>query len=131
VIGHVVWLRFRDGTSGEIYLAPALRGPIFEPLRNPAVFSQRVAIRVIRLRDELICGPFSSRGNEQVGISISRTAEEGKLRLPLRYPLPWVTERVIFASPENPEDRNLARCAALNRRAPGLQAESAKPSGSV
>ena len=40
VAGHVVWLRFRDGTSGEIDLAPALRGPIFEPLRNPAVFSQ-------------------------------------------------------------------------------------------
>jgi hypothetical protein len=40
VTGHVVRLRFRDGTSGEIDLAPALRGPIFEPLRNPAVFSQ-------------------------------------------------------------------------------------------
>jgi hypothetical protein len=40
VARHVVWLRFRDGTSGEIDLAPALRGPIFEPLRNPAVFSQ-------------------------------------------------------------------------------------------
>ncbi|MCJ7503968.1 MAG: DUF2442 domain-containing protein [Acidobacteriia bacterium] len=31
VAGHVVWLRFRDGTCGEIDLAPALRGPIFEP----------------------------------------------------------------------------------------------------
>ena len=38
--GHVVWLRFRDGTSGEIDLGPALRGPVFEPLRNPAVFRQ-------------------------------------------------------------------------------------------
>jgi hypothetical protein len=36
--GHVVWLRFRDGTSGEIDLAPALRGPVFEPLRDPKVF---------------------------------------------------------------------------------------------
>ena len=38
--GHVVWLRFRDGTSGEIDLAAALRGPVFEPLRDPAVFRQ-------------------------------------------------------------------------------------------
>ena len=40
VAGHVVWLRFHDGTSGEIDLAPALLGPIFEPLRDPAAFSQ-------------------------------------------------------------------------------------------
>lgn len=35
---HVVWLRFGDGTAGEINLAPALKGPVFEPLRDPAVF---------------------------------------------------------------------------------------------
>jgi hypothetical protein len=40
VTGHAVWLRFPDGTSGEINLPPALRGPIFGPLRNPAVFRQ-------------------------------------------------------------------------------------------
>jgi hypothetical protein len=40
VAGHVVWLRFRDGTSGEVDLAAALRGPVFEPLRDPAVFRQ-------------------------------------------------------------------------------------------
>ena len=38
VAGHVVWLRFRDGTIGEIDLAPALEGPIFEPLRDPVMF---------------------------------------------------------------------------------------------
>lgn len=38
--GHVVWLRFRDGTSGEIDLEPALQGPIFEPLRDPSMFRQ-------------------------------------------------------------------------------------------
>jgi hypothetical protein len=38
--GHVVWLCFRDGTSGEIDLAPALHGAIFEPLRDPTVFNQ-------------------------------------------------------------------------------------------
>jgi Protein of unknown function (DUF2442) len=40
VAGHVVWLRFRDGTSGEIDLAPALEGPVFEALQDPAVFQQ-------------------------------------------------------------------------------------------
>ena len=35
VSGHVVWLRFRHGTTGEIDLASALEGPIFEPLRDP------------------------------------------------------------------------------------------------
>jgi hypothetical protein len=36
--GHVVWLRFKDGREGEIDLAPALEGPIFEPLRDPEIF---------------------------------------------------------------------------------------------
>ena len=38
--GHVVWLRFRDGTAGEIDLKSALQGPIFEPLRDPTTFQQ-------------------------------------------------------------------------------------------
>jgi hypothetical protein len=38
VSGHTVWLRFRDGTVGEIDLAPSLRGPIFEPLRDVEYF---------------------------------------------------------------------------------------------
>ena len=37
--GHVVWLRFRDGTRGEIDLTPVLKGPVFEPLWDPVVFS--------------------------------------------------------------------------------------------
>ncbi len=35
---YVVWLRFRDGTSGEIDLGPELWGEVFEPLKDPAVF---------------------------------------------------------------------------------------------
>lgn len=35
---YVVWLRFRDGTEGEIDLRPALNGPVFEPLRDPSYF---------------------------------------------------------------------------------------------
>lgn len=38
--GYTVWLRFRDGTAGEIDLQPELYGPVFEPLRDPAVFRQ-------------------------------------------------------------------------------------------
>jgi len=40
VAGHVAWLCFRDGRSGETDLAPTLRGPVFVPWRHPAVFSQ-------------------------------------------------------------------------------------------
>lgn len=36
--GYVVWLRFRDGTAGEIDLAPRLKGPVFEPLREVEFF---------------------------------------------------------------------------------------------
>ncbi len=36
--GFVVWLRFRDGTEGEIDLEPELHGPVFEALRDPATF---------------------------------------------------------------------------------------------
>jgi hypothetical protein len=38
VAGFVLWLRFRDGTAGEIDLGPELHGPVFEPLRDPVVF---------------------------------------------------------------------------------------------
>jgi hypothetical protein len=34
----VIWLRFSDGTKGEIDLTGELYGPIFEPLRDPAYF---------------------------------------------------------------------------------------------
>lgn len=37
--GHVVWLRFRDGTQGEI-LRSELVGPVFEPLRDIETFKQ-------------------------------------------------------------------------------------------
>jgi hypothetical protein len=37
VTGHVVWLRFRDGTAGEIDLSPSC-GQVFEPLKDPEFF---------------------------------------------------------------------------------------------
>ena len=36
----VVWLRFNDGSEGEVDLSEELDGPIFEPLRDPKVFAQ-------------------------------------------------------------------------------------------
>jgi len=35
---YVIWLRFQDGTIGEIDLEPELYGEVFEPLKDPAVF---------------------------------------------------------------------------------------------
>jgi len=40
VSGHIVWLRFRDGTSGEIDLRPVLQGPVLEPLQDTALFRE-------------------------------------------------------------------------------------------
>ncbi len=36
----IVWVRFNDGSEGEVDLSGELDGPIFEPLRDPKVFSQ-------------------------------------------------------------------------------------------
>ena len=43
VAGHTVWLRFRDGTAGEVDLAPALLGSVFEPLRD-LIYFQKFAL---------------------------------------------------------------------------------------
>ena len=42
VAGYTIWLRFSDGAEGEVDLTEELRGPIFEPLRNPELFRQFV-----------------------------------------------------------------------------------------
>ena len=36
----VIWLRFRDGTTGEIDLREELHGRLFAPLRDPVLFRQ-------------------------------------------------------------------------------------------
>ncbi len=38
VQGYVVWIRFNDGTAGEVDLSAELEGPIFDPLRDPERF---------------------------------------------------------------------------------------------
>ena len=37
---YVVRLRFDDGTEKELDLGPYLRGPVFEPLRDPDKFRE-------------------------------------------------------------------------------------------
>jgi hypothetical protein len=37
---HVLWLRFNDGAEGEVDLGNELYGPVFEPLKDVAYFSQ-------------------------------------------------------------------------------------------
>ncbi len=38
--GHRVWLKFSDGTEGQVDLGSELDGPIFEPLKDPEFFQQ-------------------------------------------------------------------------------------------
>jgi hypothetical protein len=37
---YVVWLRFRDGTAGEVDLGPELWGEVFQPLRDVEYFKR-------------------------------------------------------------------------------------------
>lgn len=37
---YVIWVRFNDGSEGEIDLAAELDGPIFEPLKDLDYFAQ-------------------------------------------------------------------------------------------
>lgn len=36
----LLWLKFEDGTEGEVDLKASLRGPVFEPLKNLDYFSK-------------------------------------------------------------------------------------------
>jgi hypothetical protein len=38
--GHVLRLHFSDGRVGDVDLADRLRGPVFEPLRDPERFAE-------------------------------------------------------------------------------------------
>jgi hypothetical protein len=40
VNGYTVWLRFEDGTEGEVDLASELHGPVFEPLQDATYFAR-------------------------------------------------------------------------------------------
>ena len=37
---YTIWLRFEDGTTGEVDLSAELYGPIFEPLKDKSFFSR-------------------------------------------------------------------------------------------
>lgn len=40
VKGHTIWLRFADGTEGEVDLQHELHGEVFEPLKDTAYFKR-------------------------------------------------------------------------------------------
>jgi len=40
VASYTVWLRFRDGTHGEVDFGPELVGPIFEALKSVEEFKR-------------------------------------------------------------------------------------------
>jgi hypothetical protein len=40
VDGHKLWLKFNDGTEGQIDLSSELYGEIFEPLKDISYFKQ-------------------------------------------------------------------------------------------
>jgi hypothetical protein len=37
---HVLWIKFEDGSEGEVDLAQSLRGPVFEPLHEIEYFKK-------------------------------------------------------------------------------------------
>lgn len=37
---YVLWIKFEDGSEGQVDLANSLRGPVFEPLRDVEYFKQ-------------------------------------------------------------------------------------------
>lgn len=37
---YIVWLRFQDGTSGEVDIQPSFKGPVFEPLKDIEYFKK-------------------------------------------------------------------------------------------
>jgi hypothetical protein len=37
---YTIWLRFSDGTCGEVDLSEELTGPVFEPLRDVSAFKR-------------------------------------------------------------------------------------------
>lgn len=47
--GTRLWVEFDDGRAGEVDLAPVLGGgPVFEPLRDPALFAEVVVDPLLR-----------------------------------------------------------------------------------
>jgi hypothetical protein len=89
VSGYVIWLKFRDGTQGEIDLGPELIGPVFEPLRDPEFFK--------RFR---------------VDQSFARSCGPAALTLPLN------SCTTLFASPPNGRSRNRDNKALAQMEAP-------------
>ncbi len=48
ISGFRIWLRFRDGLTGEIDLQHDLNGPVFEPLHDVEFFGSSRCIRSLK-----------------------------------------------------------------------------------
>ena len=64
---YTVWLRFSDGTSGEVDLSPELDGPVFEPLRDKNFFKNfRLAFHTLTWDNGADFAPEFLRENVRV-----------------------------------------------------------------
>lgn len=73
--GHRVWLRFDDGSRGEVGLADELGGPVFEPLKDVELFSQfLVRYNTLSWQNGADFAPELLRGKLAQNIQEDRTA---------------------------------------------------------
>jgi len=99
VSGFTVHLTFADGVEREIDLESHLKGPIFEPLRDPQKFAE------LRIDDEsdTICWPNGA------DIAPETLYYDGEP--------PWVKEkRSVRSTRKTTQRRHLARQASTRRR---------------
>ena len=47
VRGYTVWIKFDDGTHGDVDISRSFKGPVFEPLRDREYFKQ-VSVQTTR-----------------------------------------------------------------------------------
>ena len=78
---YTLWLRFSDGTAGEVDLTNELDGPVFEPLRDKDVFRVfKVAYHTLVWDNGADFAPEFLRG--QVRVTASQPEETGKMAAP-------------------------------------------------
>ena len=85
VAGHTVWLRFRDGTIGEVDLTAALRGPVFERLKDVENYATSPAYTdderaAIAYADAMTTDPHTIT-DEQVADLQRRFGDDGVIEL--------------------------------------------------
>ena len=64
IADYRLWLRFDDGSDGEVDLGDALSGPIFRPLQDVARFEQ------VRVEEERYRGPKEPISPGKSGVEV-------------------------------------------------------------